>query len=103
MTMMCKLPDGRRYNPEIMNAFRVEVTDTFGRDANYCWVHEHFILRPRDDKAGQRSLVREAKALEGWTGERCETHDHGLEIEVRPRRACMIMFIMWCDPGGYYE
>lgn len=80
--------------------YRVEVTDTFGGEANYSWVHRHelpyFPAQP-DGFVKRSQLVRAAKKAEGWTGVRCDTVDMGDTIEVRPRGACMVMFIHWHD------
>lgn len=84
-------------------AYQVEVTDTFGGDANYSWVRRYTIETPTceyRDPAYSRTLVRRAKAAAGWTGLRCATYSHGDQIEVRPtgRRApCWVMFITWND------
>lgn len=76
---------------EETTTFDIEVTDTFGGAANYCWVHRHELTLPAN--ATRRQIVRAAKALEGWTGERCEVSDMGDTIDIRPRNACMVMFI----------
>lgn len=81
-------------------AYQVEVTDTFGGEANYCWVRRYTIADKEFDTPRQRNryLVREAKKLAGWTGWRCETDANGYsDITVRPRGAAMVMFIMWRD------
>ncbi len=77
--------------------YKVEVTDTFGGEANYCWVNRHKLDLP--DNATNRQIVRAAKAAEGWTGMRCETYAHGDQIEVRPRGLLQVMFIDWEDVG----
>lgn len=87
-------------------AYKVEVTDTFGGEANYCWVHRHRIeVSEKEERAfgnnpgkRNRTLVRRAKALEGWTGHRCEVDANGYDtITVRPRGAAMVMFIDYDD------
>lgn len=79
--------------------FDVEVTDTFGGEANYCWVHRHVIevSAALEGKAERRAIVRAAKAAEGWTGYRCETNDMGGTIEIRPRGLLQVMFITFKD------
>lgn len=80
--------------------WHVEVTDTFGGEANYCWVNRHVVeVSDLDNGRGafQARLVRAAKKAEGWTGLRCEVTDHGDSFEVRPRGAAMVMFITWQD------
>lgn len=86
-----------------MNYFDVEVTDTFGGEANYCWVHRHLVSIPEgvtkswSRKSERRALVRKAKAAEGWTGIRCETEDYGDQITIRPRGLLQVMFITYRD------
>ncbi len=81
-------------------AYKVEVTDTFGGEANYSWVRRYSVETPAceyRDPAYNRILVRRAKAAAGWTGLRCQVVDNsGDHIEVRPvgRSApCWVMFI----------
>lgn len=66
----------------------VEVTDTFGGEANYSWVHKYPILVPIG-----KCPIRAAKKAAGWTGLRCDTDSIGDFFEVRPRHICMVMFI----------
>jgi hypothetical protein len=77
-------------------AYQVEVTDTFGGEANYCWVNRYPITdRPKG--WSDLALVREAKRLAGWSGLRCRTENYGDMIELRPFGMCQVMFIMWED------
>jgi hypothetical protein len=78
-----------------MARYQVEVTDTFGGEANYSWVRRYVIdgSMARSD----RTLVRAAKAAAGWTGLRCDTDYSGDMITLRPRGACWIMFITYMD------
>ncbi len=76
-------------------AYKVEVTDTFGGEANYNWVHNHRIEMPNG--FSRRQLIMAAKKAEGWTGRRCETNDMGDQIEIRPRGLLQVMFICWID------
>lgn len=81
-------------------SYQVEVTDTFGREANYGWVRRYLIdapTAPYRSAAYRRDLVKRAKAAAGWTGERCETHDMGDGYELRPRRMLQVMFITSWD------
>lgn len=82
-------------------AWQFEHTDTFGGEANYCWVRREI----RTDLGGKsnRAVVRALKAFAEFTGLRCQTYSngtHGDFIEVRPvgRHApCQIAFATWCD------
>jgi hypothetical protein len=79
-------------------AYAVEHTDTFGGDANYCWVNRYEIEAHGKTPTGQRiSLVRQAKKLCGLTGVRCDVWDCGDMIEIRPRGICQIVFVTWKD------
>lgn len=69
----------------------VEVTDTVGGEANYCWVHRHTIEVP--EGASARSIVLAAKKAEGWTGMRRVAQGYGDEITVIPSGSTQIMFI----------
>lgn len=75
--------------------FKIEVTDTFGGEANYCWVRRYEIKEPvKSDLA----LVRRAKALAGWSGLRCRTANYGnTSFTLRPFGMCQVMFIDWAD------
>lgn len=75
-------------------AYQIEVTDTFGGEANYCWVNRYKLDKeyPTDLK-----LIRAAKRKAGWTGHPCTTTKMGDDITVRPHGVCQIMFITWID------
>ena len=72
--------------------YDVEVTDTFGGDANYCWVHRHTIKVP----AG-KSPIRAAKKAEGWENVRCRVENHGDMLALYPAGACVVMFINFAE------
>ena len=81
--------------------YMVETTDTFGGDANYCWVRRYLINTPRAEygtPAYRRQLVMSAKAATGWTGVKCDAdYQHASDITLRPRRMCQVTFITWLD------
>lgn len=86
--------------------YQIEVTDTFGGEANYSWVRRETVDVPAakhgdDARADQRRvnrlLVRRAKAFAGWTGMRCETSVYGDMIDIRPRGVCQVCFVSWID------
>lgn len=82
--------------------WQFEHTDTFGGEANYCWVRRE--IHPELEGKSNRAKVRALKAFAGFTGMRCETYcngAHGDFIKVRPigRHApCQIAFATWRDP-----
>lgn len=82
-------------------AWAIEVTDTFGGEANYSWVRRYTM----DSRVGepQRELVRRAKALAGWTGMRCAVDAYGDAYAIRPvgRSApCWVAFVNWTDDAA---
>lgn len=80
--------------------YQVEVTDTFGGEANYSWVRRYTIEAPTADygtPAYRRTLVRRAKAAAGWAGLRCTVNDYGDMLDIRPRGACWVAFVNWVD------
>ena len=72
----------------------VELTDTFGGEANYSWVRRADIV-VRTHK--RRSIVRAVKAWAGWTGLRCEVKDFGEGMVIRPAGICQVLFVTF--PG----
>jgi len=70
---------------------KVEVTDTFGGEANYGWVRRHELEVM--DALSKHSLVRRVKKAIGWTGMRCLTVDYGDTVELRPYGQCQVAFI----------
>ena len=74
-----------------MVTFNVEVTDTFGGEANYCWVHRFSF--EMDETKSDLAIVRHAKQLAGWSGLRCKREDWGEDIVLRPYGICQIMFV----------
>lgn len=70
--------------------WQVEITDTFGGQANYSWV-ERYVLE--DNGLTEIQLVRRAKALVGLNGVRGTGHWFGDMYEFRPYGYCQVMFI----------
>jgi hypothetical protein len=71
--------------------YQIEITDTFGGEANYSWVTRK-VLELKEG-ASDLSLVRQAKKLMGWNGTRCETNYLGETIQLTPSGMCQVMFI----------
>lgn len=76
-------------------AWRVEYTDTFGREANYSWVRRALLAHRENE--GQGALMRRAKASVELSGARGRTVSHGDAYEFRPYRHCSVMFVTWDD------
>lgn len=80
------------YNPVMVD---LELTDTFGGEANYSWVRRECMLLPGKDT--DRARVRFAKQWAGWTGIPCEVQkipDSRDTIAIRPEGICQVLFVM---------
>lgn len=91
--------------------YAVELTDTFGGEANYSWVKRASVAMPelthygydggtnyaKANRTYQRELMRKAKAAVGLTGVRGRTFHHGDSSEFRPYGRCEVLFIQWAD------
>ncbi len=93
-----------------MNMHEVELTDTFGGQANYCWIKRDTDHMPqltdygytgssdgsysKANKVYERELMRKAKAKVGLTGIRGRKEDWGDTIAFYPYGLNMVMFIV---------
>jgi hypothetical protein len=75
----------------------VEVTDTFGGEANYAWVKRHSFMVP--DALSNYSVVRRVKKFIQWSGQRCATTHYGDMIELRPQGKRLVAFITFGEEG----
>ena len=75
--------------------FRLEVTDTFGGEPNYCWVK-----RSQTKATSRRGVIRALKRLAGWDGW-CRVvvhHWDGDSMVLRPTASsgvCQVAFAYW--------
>lgn len=77
--------------------YQIEMTDTFGGEANYCWArHAHIPA----DGLSDRALVRRAKAWAGYTGRRCRVDNYGDTIAIYPSGDCVVIFVSWVDSAN---
>jgi hypothetical protein len=74
---------------------KVEVTDTFGGEANYSWVRRFSLEVP--ESISNYSVVRRAKKEIEWNGKRCCVVDYGDMIELRPYGECQVAFITFVN------
>jgi hypothetical protein len=74
-----------------MGTWTVEVTDTFGGEANYSWVDRYSF--ESNENSSDRAIMRKAKALAGLSGVRGRTYNHGDMMEFRPYGANIVMFV----------
>ena len=87
--------------------YHVEYTDTFGGEANYCWVKRATIHMPELTRYGydgssnyvqanrthEREIMRKAKAAMGLTGVRGRKEEWGETIAFYPYGSCAVMFV----------
>lgn len=69
----------------------IEVTDTFGGEANYSWVKrtEHDLAKPT-----VRAIARKVRELAGWpTLIRMDIEDYGDQLTFRPRGLAQVCFV----------
>ena len=92
-----------------MHTYTYEYTDTFGGDANYCWVKRGVVSVPelvhygytgsadgtytKASKAQMRVVVTLEKRKLGLTGIPCKRDDYGSDIILRPYGKATILFI----------
>jgi hypothetical protein len=72
--------------------WNVELTDTFGGEANYSWVRRDSFELPAG--ASDRRIITAAKAALGLTGQRCRRFDCGEGFELRPVGSCTVAFVL---------
>ena len=72
--------------------WNVELTDTFGGEANYSWVRRAELELA--DLATDRQVVTAAKAALGLTGTPCRRFNYGEGFELRPVGSCTVAFIL---------
>jgi len=73
---------------------QIETTDTFGGEANYCWVHRHE-FEVKDD-ARESAIIRKAKNVGAITARHTKT-SFGDEIWLDYPGHCIRSFITWLD------
>jgi len=95
----------------MVHTYDVELTDTFGGEANYTWVRRETVSMPelthygydggtnyaKANKVYQRELMKAAKAAVGLTGVRGRVENYGDSVTFRPYGLLQIMFISWRD------
>ena len=73
-----------------MVTWDIEVTDTFGGEANYCWVERSKLRVPGG--ISYLALVRRIKAAAGYSGIRGHTYVSGDFVEIRFPERCVVIF-----------
>ena len=73
-----------------MVTWDIEVTDTFGGEANYAWVYRYAIRTP--DDISDLALVRRIKSVAGYSGIRGRATVMGDFVEIRFPSRCIVIF-----------
>ena len=73
-----------------MVTWDIEVTDTFGGQANYCWVERSKLRVPGG--ISYLALVRRIKSVTGYSGIRGHTYVSGDFVEIRFPSRCIVIF-----------
>lgn len=77
-----------------MTKFTAEYTDTFGGEANYCWVKRTtFDVKTNSNRA----ILRKAKALMGLSNVRGTVEDYGDMLKFTPYRSCTVLFVTYTE------
>jgi hypothetical protein len=74
-----------------MNTWNIEITDTYGGEANYCWVKRDSI--EVKEYASYLSIIRKAKKMMGWNNIRCKVEMIGETLQLIPEGMCQVMFV----------
>jgi hypothetical protein len=90
---------------EVTNLYDVEMTDTFGGEANYDWVKRVVVpvtqstyrmgnvVKERNYRENRiRRATKKALGISGMPG---RWENHGDYIVFRPYKLCQIMFVAW--------
>ena len=76
--------------------YQYEYTDTFGGEANYCWVNRGVVAA-----TSLKQAARKARAELGLNNIRGDIKwDLGDEIAWVPQHACTILFVEFMGEGG---
>lgn len=73
-----------------VDEIEIEVTDTFGGEANYSWVRRHKIRI--QSGATRNHITRAVKRATGYTGVPCTHNFMGTCGDIYPRGACIAIF-----------
>ena len=92
-----------------MHTYEIEITDTFGGEANYSWVKRQSFDMPelthygydgstnyaKANKVYSRELVKRAKRIAGWTNWRCKIENWGDTLRIEPQGSCLVAFVTY--------
>jgi len=82
-----------------LSPYEWEYTDTFGGEANYCWVRRGVAYVPTkyNPRYSQAAQARIIKRDAGLTGVRGRSAWRGDEYEFRPYNCCTVLFARYHD------
>ena len=69
----------------------IEVTDTYGGEANYSWVNRSTIWMR--ENASDLAIIRKVKKVLGLSGHRCRVTSFGDEFHIDPQGQCIRIFV----------
>ena len=72
---------------------QIELTDTFGGEANYSWVRRYRLEHEPGET--DRALMRRVKKTLGWSGIHCTVVNYGDLMDIRPTDAPLVAFVTW--------
>ena len=73
-----------------MNTYKIEVTDTFAGEANYCWVNR-YTVKAKSIQGAVSKLAREIGT--GWR----KDYSDGMFARYNLKGACVCMFVEFND------
>ena len=69
----------------------IEVTDTYGGEANYSWVNRKSVWM--EENASDLAIIRKVKNVLGLSGHRCRVTNFGDEFHIDPQGQCIRIFV----------
>lgn len=75
-----------------MNFYKVEITDTFGGEANYCWIRR-YLVKAKSERGAVQMIAR--RYGPGWKAEYSGRYNLS--------GACVCMFVDWIDEADATE
>jgi len=76
--------------------WEIEVTDTFGGEANYCWVR-HYLVTAKSPRGAITKLAKSGEYV-GW----CIKYDCGYMQRYNLQGACICAFVTWAGSANDY-
>lgn len=77
--------------------YAVEFTDTFGGEANYCWVKKFCVFA----KDTRQAITRAKRHRYNAPLPRHTLNDYGDQVRIDINGACVCAFITWLDVEEY--